>query len=122
MLATRLILAAALIALPSSLAAQDNTSLNEDTNTRSVKGVVLDKTGKPAAGAIVQLKNTKTLLIRSYITHEDGAYHFAGLNTNDDYELKADHGGQSSGTKTLSTFDSRKTATLDLKLKPGKSS
>jgi len=120
MIAVRMFFVVAALALPFSLDAQDNKNLNEDANTRSVKGTVLDATGKPAPGAVVQLKDTKTLQIRSYITLADGTYHFAGLNTNVDYEVKADLEGKSSGAKTLSTFDSRKAATLDLKLKMGK--
>src|ERR1051326_4849786 len=99
------------------LVAQENKKLNEDPNTRSVAGVVSDASGAPVAGANVQLKDSKTLQIRSYVTHEDGAYHFAGLSTNVDYELKAEHEGHSSGPKTLSNFDGRKTAVVDLKLK-----
>ena len=94
-----------------------NKNLNEDPNTRSVTGVVTDAGGAPIAGANVQLKDLKTLQIRSYVTHEDGAFHFAGLSTNVDYELKAEHDGHSSDTKTLSNFDSRKTAVVNLKLK-----
>ncbi len=120
MISLRVIFIIAVCALPFSLGAQDNKNLNVDANTRSIKGTVLDTTGKPAAGAVVQLKDTKTLQIRSYITLADGTYHFSGLSTNVDYELKADHEGKSSGAKTLSTFDSRRAATLDLKLKMGK--
>ena len=97
--------------------AQNKKNLNEDTNTRSVQGVVTDASGKPVSGAVVQLKDTKTLQIRSFITQDDGSYHFAGLNTNTEYELKADHDGATSGSKALSVFDSRKTAIINLKLK-----
>ena len=91
---------------------------NEDTNSRSVQGSVMDGSGKPAQSAVVQLKDMKTLQIRSFITQADGAYHFAGLSTNVDYELKAvDQSGNESGSKTLSVFDSKKTATINLKLK-----
>ena len=120
MIVLRILFLIAALALPFSLGAQDNKNLNEDANTRSVKGTVTDATGKPASGAVVQLKDTKTLQIRSFVTLVDGTYHFAGLNTNVDYEVKADLEGKSSGAKTLSTFDSRKAATLDLKLKMGK--
>ena len=34
---------------------------------------------QPVANAVVQLKNTKTLQIRSFITQGDGNYHFTGL-------------------------------------------
>jgi hypothetical protein len=115
----RLFIAAALACLLSlCLTAQNNKNLNEDPNTRSVEGLVSDQGGKAVSNANVQLKDLKTLQIRSYITHEDGKYHFAGLSTNVDYELKAaTESGQASGTKTLSNFDSRKTATVDLKVK-----
>jgi len=103
--------------LAAGLLAQGNKKLNEDPNTRSVTGVVSDAGGTPVGSANVQLKDTKTLQIRSYVTHDDGAFHFAGLSTNVDYELKAEHEGRSSGTKTLSNFDGRKTAVVDLKLK-----
>lgn len=89
----------------------------EDTNTRTVQGVVQDAGDNAVTGAVVQLKDTKTLQVRSFITQADGAYHFAGLSTNVDYEIKADHNGASSGTKTLSVFDSRKQASINLKLK-----
>jgi uncharacterized protein YdeI (BOF family) len=102
--------------LSPGLLAQGNKKLNEDPNTRSVTGVVTGG-GAPVSGANVQLKDTKTLQIRSYVTHDDGTYHFAGLSTNVDYELKAEHDGHSSGTKTLSNFDGRKAAVIDLKLK-----
>ena len=104
------------LALVCGLAAQDKRP-NEDGNTRSVQGVVTDASGKPVAGAVVQLKDTKQLQIRSFRTAEDGSYHFAGLGTNTEYEIKADYEGASSGTKTLSIYNTQKTATLNLKLK-----
>ena len=105
-----------LLALAIGIQAQDR-KLNEDPNTRSVEGVVTDAGSKPIQGAVVQLKDSKTLQIRSFYTTQEGGYHFAGLSTNVDYELKADHNGSSSGSKTLSNFDNRKTATVNLKLK-----
>lgn len=88
-----------------------------DVTTRSVEGSVTDSAGNTVAGAVVQLKDTKTLQIRSFYTQKDGSYHFAGLSTSVDYELKADHNGSSSGAKTLSSFNGRKVATVNLKLK-----
>jgi hypothetical protein len=88
-----------------------------DVNTRSVEGQVTDSAGNSVTGAVVQLKDTKSLQIRSFVTQKDGAYHFAGLNTNVDYDLKAGHNGFFSGSKTLSSFNGRKVATVNLKLK-----
>jgi Carboxypeptidase regulatory-like domain len=89
-------------------------------NTRSVQGTVTLADDSPADGAVVQLKNTKTLQVRSFITKEDGTYHFYDLSPDIDYELKADYQGASSNTKTLSSFDSQKQSTLNLKLNPKK--
>jgi len=91
-----------------------------DPSTRSVEGVVTGPDDAPVAGAVVQLENTKTQQIRSYITKEDGAYNFYELSTETDYKLKADHQGASSGTRTLTSFDSRKKAIINLKLNPKK--
>ena len=89
-------------------------------NTRSVQGTVTVADGSLVNGAVVQLKNTKTLQIRSFITKDDGTYHFYDLRPDIDYELKADYQGASSNTKTLSSFDSRKQTNLNLKLNPKK--
>ena len=89
-------------------------------NTRSVQGTVTVADGSLVNGAVVQLKNTKTLQIRSFITKDDGTYHFYDLSPDIDYELKADYQGASSNAKTLSSFDSRKQTTLNLKLNPKK--
>ena len=87
-----------------------------DSNTRTVQGVVMDASDAPVPGAVVQLKDTKTLQVRSFYSQPDGTYHFAGLSTNVDYELKAEKGDASSGTKTLSVFNTAKTPVINLKL------
>lgn len=88
----------------------------EDTTTRSVQGAVTDASNALVDGAVVKLKDTKTLQIRSFITKADGMYFFQGLNPNIDYEVQAEHQGSASGLKTLSSFDSRKQAVINLKL------
>jgi len=93
---------------------------DEDADMRSVEGVVRLPNDSPAEGAVVQLKDTKTLQVRSYITKEDGNYRFYGLRSNTDYQVKADRQGESSGTKTISVFDSRKQVVINLKLEPKK--
>jgi hypothetical protein len=90
---------------------------NDDSTTRTVEGVVADAANRPVANAVVQLKNTKTLQIRSFITLQDGSYHFAGLGTDVEYQVKAVHDGVSTSWKTLSVFDSKKTPVINLKLK-----
>jgi hypothetical protein len=108
-------IAAFLVALTIPANAQRKDT-REQSNMRSVQGVVTDKTDNPLSGAVVQLKDSKTLQIRSFITQEDGKYHFNGLSTEIDYELKADHEGKASDSRTLSSFDSRKQAVMNLKI------
>ena len=67
---------------------------------RSVSGTVTDAAGMAIPGAVVQLKNLKTLQIRSFIAKDNGQYFFYGLSTDIDYELKADSDGKSSPTKS----------------------
>lgn len=88
--------------------------------TRSVVGAVSSADEKPVFRAMVQLKDTKTKSIVSFYTKEDGTYYFHGLNPDIDYELTASFEGASSPTKTLSAFDSRKEAVINLKLNPKK--
>ena len=111
----RLWLAVALLVVVPAAFAQSKKNDNTG-NTRSVQGAVTSAEDAPVNGAVVQLKNTKSLQIRSFITKEDGTYYFHGLSSDVDYELKADAGGVSSPVKTLSSFDSRKEATINLKL------
>ena len=90
--------------------------------TRSVQGLVTSPDEKGVKGAVVQLKNSKTLQIRSFITQDNGAYYFHELSPDVDYELSAEDKktGTASSTKKLSSFDSQKIATINLKLSPKK--
>jgi hypothetical protein len=88
-----------------------------DEDGRTVQGTVSAPDDSPIVGAVVYLKNTKTLQVRSFITQQNGQYFFHGLSSDVDYELRAENKGASSPTKTLSSFDSRKAANLDLKIK-----
>lgn len=84
---------------------------------RTVSGHVVNAHGQPLLKAVVHLKNTRTLAIKTYITEADGAYRFTALSPNVDYELYAEYENSRSDTKTLSAFDSRKQATINLKVK-----
>ncbi len=83
---------------------------------RDVQGIVTDAAGKPQAGAIVQLKNTKTLQIISFITKEQGDYYFHDLSADIDFQLSAERGDKVSAVRTLSSFDTRRQSVLNLKL------
>jgi hypothetical protein len=84
---------------------------------RSVGGVVSGQNNEPIEGAVVLLTDSKTLQVRSFITLKDGSYHFYGLGPDVNYEVRAEHGKQTSGSKTVSSFNERKNITINLKLK-----
>ncbi len=112
----RLGLAALLLICCAPLALALQKSKSEEDKLRMVQGSVTDAQENPIVGAVVQLKNTKTLQVRSFITLENGAYQFHGLDPNVDYTLKADYQGASSAVRTLSAFDSRRQPVINLKI------
>lgn len=84
---------------------------------RTLVGHIVDDREQPLPKAIVYLKNTKNLAIKTYITEPDGTFRFSGLAPNIDYEVYAEHQGGRSDTKTLSGFDSRRQVNMTLKIK-----
>src|ERR1700678_2704151 len=86
-----------------------------EATLRSVKGTVFDKDDKPVVGAVVQLKDVRTLQMRSYISKANGEYHFSSLKMDDDYELEAKNNSLTSGPHKISIFDNRKVVIQNLK-------
>ena len=113
---SRSILVALLTVVCAGLLPAQKNKDKEDPTVRSLQGQVNDPDDKPVAGAVVQLKDTRTLQVRSFITQDTGEYRFSGLRADTDYEIKADYNGMSSDTKRLSNFDTRKIALVNLKL------
>lgn len=99
-----------LLAGPSALAQRGHF------DSRTLTGHVVDGQDEPAGKAVVYLKNTKTLAIKTYITDSDGNYHFPALAPNVDYEVYAERAGARSDVKTLSGFDSRKQVNINLRI------
>jgi|SRR5579862_5784019 len=109
-----LLLSLSLLFLNFALA--QSSKKGQSDNVRSVKGIVTDPNGNAVVGAVVQLKNKKSLQIRSFITKEKGEYFFTGLSSDVDYEVKAESNGASSPSRNISLFDTEKIAIRDLKL------
>lgn len=84
---------------------------------RSLQGQVMNDADAALPASVVYLKNTKTLAVKTFIADKDGNYRFNALSPNVDYEVYAEKDGKKSDTKTLSSFDSRKQATINLKIK-----
>jgi protocatechuate 3,4-dioxygenase beta subunit len=88
-----------------------------EPQTRTVTGQVTDKTDTPISGAVVYLENTRTQVVKTFITDGGGNYRFSSLSPNVDYQIRAEYQGRKSDVKTLSSFDSRNNIVLHLKLK-----
>jgi hypothetical protein len=96
---------------------QFGSSKEPQDHTRTLTGHVYDRQEQPVAKAIVYLKNTKSLAVKTYISDPDGSFHFPALSPTVDYEIYAEHQGARSDTKTLSAFDNRKLVNMNLRLK-----
>jgi len=113
---TALAFAAIIATAPqSALYAQKNKGPAE----KSISGTVTKEDGTPVEGAVVQLKNLKSLQIRSFISTDKGQFFFNGLGTDADYEVtaKSADGKLTSNKRTLSAFDSRPAPILNLTIK-----
>jgi D-serine deaminase-like pyridoxal phosphate-dependent protein len=96
------------LALPTPAVAQ--------TNDRVVQGKVELSSGGMAKGAIVYIKNAKTLEVRTYISADDGSYRFGQLSQDTDYTVWAEYQGKKSKERTISSFDSKKVFNIVLRI------
>ena len=93
--------------------AQDS---KKESHLRTVRGIVMDKSETPLPNSVVFLKNLRTNAVRSSFADADGNYRFSGLDPNVDYEVHAELDGAKSQVKTVSSYDSRKEITLNLRI------
>ena len=111
-----IVLALALLSVGAAgFAASWDSAADEQPQLRTLKGIVTVG-DQPATDAVVYLKNTRSLSMKTYIAQKDGTYTFSSLSPNVDYEVYAEANGKRSDTKTLSSFDSRKVAVINLKI------
>ena len=87
---------------------------------RIVEGKVTDKGDAPLQGAVVYLKDEKTLSVKSFIVTDQGTYRFGQLSGNTDNEVWAESAGKKSATKSVSSFDSKSEFIINLKIDTGK--
>jgi len=108
--------AMAAIILLGTLGAGEPAPRNEP-QTRTLTGQVTDQADAPLPGAVVYLQDTRTQVVKTYITDDQGNYRFSSLSPNVDYQVRAQYQGHMSDPKTLSSFDSRNNVVMHLKIK-----
>jgi len=109
---------AAIVLLSASLCAEPRGKKAEEAVAlRDLSGAVFDKSRHPVSGAVVYLKNTRSLAIRTYITSNDGSYRFNHLSPDVEYQIRAESAGHKSPDKTLSSFDTHRQPRINLVLK-----
>ncbi len=84
---------------------------------RVVLGTVQDAAGTPLDKAVVYLQDTKTMVIRSYVTNGGGHFHFNQLSPDTDYEVWAEVNKHRSKSKIVSMFSSHLKFMYTLKIK-----
>ena len=96
------------VALPTAAIAQ--------SEQRVVQGKVELSSGNMVKGAIVYIKNGKTLEVRSYISTADGSYRFGQLKPDADYTVWAVYQGKKSKERGVSSFDTKQVFNIVLRI------
>jgi hypothetical protein len=113
----KVLISAIVLLLSAVMCAQIFGGKKDDASApRKLTGNIFDKDDRVVPSAIVYLKNTRSLAVATFITEQDGSYRFNNLSPNIDYEVRAESNGRKSQVKTLSSFDTRKQAHINLKL------
>jgi hypothetical protein len=82
---------------------------------RVITGVVRDKNGAPAKGALVYLKDEKTADIKSMTADVNGGFRFVQLSRTVDYKVWAQTKDSKSPEKAITSFETKDEITRDLK-------
>jgi hypothetical protein len=90
----------------------------KDSPYRIIQGIVKDQADNPLAGAIVQLKDTRTSKVIDFATKSDGKFAFRDLSMENNYELLAKRGDLASPVKKVSIYDTRKEVIINFTLQP----
>ncbi len=86
--------------------------------TKSVSGVVTDKSEKAISGAEVTLKDLQTGKVVAIYAEADGGYQFSDLDPHHDYEIKASFKGVASESRQVSSIDTRWKVVINLVISP----
>jgi hypothetical protein len=110
------ILVFVMLACGCALAQSQGQGKNKGPQLRTVAGQIVDKDENPLAEAVIYLENMTTKSVQSHISDDKGDYEYSGLDPNVDYQIYAERDGLTSSTHTISSFDSRTSVNLELKV------
>lgn len=80
---------------------------------RTLNGTVTDTSHEPIRGAVVELHNSKSNEVLSYLTDASGQYNFKRLDGNTDYDVWVLYRGRRSPTRSISKFDNHMAKVID---------
>lgn len=83
---------------------------------RVAQGTVVSDGDTPQDNVVVYLQDTKTQVIRSYVTNNGGQFHFNQLSPDTDYEIWAERNKNRSKKHVISMFSSHTHFTYKLKV------
>jgi hypothetical protein len=115
----RAILALTLSSTPFTGIALSEPSIEAQSTvaSRTVDGKVIGKSDAPLSGAVVYLKDTRSLSVKTFICDEDGKFHFGQVAQNTDYELWSEFNHVKSNNKSISSLDDKKSYYFTLTVK-----
>ncbi|HEY5056319.1 MAG TPA: carboxypeptidase-like regulatory domain-containing protein [Acidobacteriaceae bacterium] len=82
-------------------------------SVRNLSGTITDTGREPIRNAVVELRNTASGEVVTYLTDASGHYNFKRLNGNVDYEVWVQFRGIRSPTRSISKFDSHMAKVID---------
>ncbi len=103
---------------PGAVFNSDRPDSSKPSKARTIQGTVRDPSENPVSGAVVQLKDLRTSKVVDFLTKDDGKFAFHDLRLDVNYELVAKHGDLAAPVKKVTTFDTRNSVTLTMKLEP----
>lgn len=102
-----------MVITPRSYHAQDRSQ----PSIRTLNGTVSDTSHEPIRGAVVELHNSKSAEVLSYLTDASGQYNFKRLDGNTDYDVWVLYRGRRSPTRSISKFDSHMAKVIDFTIR-----